>query len=54
MYLDFRIPLTRFRIGTGRPTDRQKGYWVDRIDAGCTVVGLGSVLLFVERMPSVR
>lgn len=47
--IDLRLPLTPWTLSIHRPGAHQRGFWMDRLDSRCTVVGLGRVQLYVER-----
>lgn len=45
----FRVPFTARALSLLPASAHQRGLWIDRQSASCTVVGLGRVLLYVER-----
>ena len=47
--LSFRLPLTRARISLLPAVAHQLGMWIERQSQWCTVVGMGKVLMFIER-----
>jgi len=46
---DFRFPFTPWTLAFLPATSGQRGFWIDRWVDRCTVVGLGRLLLYVER-----
>jgi len=44
-----RVPFFSVAFSLLPASGHQRGFWVDRCSAGCTVVGLGRWVLYVER-----
>jgi hypothetical protein len=44
-----RVPFTSRVLALLPAAAHQRGFWIDRRDDCCTVVGLGGLLLYVER-----
>ncbi len=47
--VDFRLPFTPWTLAFLPPGPGEGGFWIARRSDRCTVVGLGRLLLYIER-----